>query len=400
MRPRTARPERERLTPAPELPPSLTRHAPAFVLGVLEEVLRVAPPLRAAIVHGSLGRGEFSVLETSGGPLPLSDVELVLVPRRRREAPAVRKALAGVCRRIELDSPAAGPFFGVDASVVSAAGLRRLPRWLLTFEKREGSVILGDPGVRDLIPRVTPRNIDLRESNETLVWRLLHLLHHAPACEAGWEAGEGLGPRVWAYLCYRDVLDVGTWLCPHLGILTPGLANRADALRRHPRKAEMESAFGTDFMELMDAAVAAKRDPSGFACPDVRTLHARVTELLAGALEAVTRPDAPGAALLYTQRNRPRTPFVPPWNPRRAFTLLRRRRDRVGAGRPRSMLDTGRRLVGIHRALSDGSVEPRELPAAVHDVYEGLRGFVEDVDGRLRRYDALQMWWRRFTGEH
>ncbi len=64
------------------------------------------------------------------------------------------------------------------------------------------------------------------------------------------------------------------------------------------------------------------------------------------------------------------------------------------------MLDTGRRLVGIHRALSDGSVEPRELPAAVHDVYEGLRGFVEDVDGRLRRYDALQMWWRRFTGEH
>lgn len=362
---------------------------PDWVLSHLSETFQGLPGIRALIVHGSLGRGEFTVLDRGASSVVLSDVEVVVVPRSGRKSAAVRRAVSDRLAVLTAARPSPDPFFSVDFSVCGSSCLRTLPRWFITFEKRHGSRVFGDPSSVELLPTVTAANIDLRESNETIVWRLLNLLHHMPTgLLDGRRLGEQ-GARVWAYICYRNALDFTTWLCPHLGIMTAGFQGRLEALRGADEWDRVAESFGPGLDDLLGTALTAKLslDQAPAEAP-----YADVVALLTRAFEAITRPDAPGAELLYSHRRRPRAPFLTATSPRRLASLARRWSERQGGG-PTGMSVLGKALVEAHRAVRAGELDAAGLGRAVQDFYAGTRGFLSDVERRVESWQRLQQWW-------
>jgi hypothetical protein len=248
---------------------------------------------------------------------------------------------------------------------------------------------------------VTADTIDLRESNETIVWRLLHLLIHLPAALVEGRPLTAARERVWAYVCHRNILDFTTWIAPHLGILEVGFGGRVPEILAHRRWCDLEQTFGADLGDVLTDALLWKRNPGGVEGP-VSAPYERVVSMLDTALQLIVSP-SDARSLLYQGRHRSGGPFLDLPAPRRLWTVARQRPWRLTGTEGRSsvrwtMAELGRRVTELHHSALTGTFGPRSWPRRVEALLWDLEGFLPGTERRVAYFRQLQRWWEAADG--
>ena len=206
---------------------------------VREQLSRIVDALALApgeslILLGSTPRGEFSYLRRDGRFVPLSDYEFLLVTPGAPDPSRELERSAGLAA-LEEEFAVGSPLFHVDCAPIAASRLGRLPRIVRHFETKARGVTLAGPDRLADLPDITLANLDYRDVNEIILWRLWSLLLHLPADPS---AGDD-EPRaaVLNYLACRNGLDLATWLLPWEGVLLPSFRERlAHVEERAPSK--------------------------------------------------------------------------------------------------------------------------------------------------------------------
>lgn len=232
--------------------PSLGKKPVSFVVAdllvSLSRELLLLPGVCSAIVAGSVGRGEGSVLMTDDGAVLFGDVEILLVVERRIPSPDVQQALYRAAS--STDGFAEPP--SLEVNQVPRWRLSRLPRKLFVYEAREAGRCIGGLDLRSTLPVVSAASIDRWDLNEIYLHRLEALLKaYDPVRDTRWR---------W-YGIVRNTLDVATWLLPYEGVLLPTYAMRARYLSEHPGLRFLE-AMQPGFVERMARYTAYKLNPS------------------------------------------------------------------------------------------------------------------------------------------
>lgn len=376
--------------PMPALPDGVSDQ-----LGAVTARLAGVAGVVAVVLLGSAARGELSAA-SAGGRLELfSDLELLVVTRRRLPG-AIRRALAA-----EVDQLASGwgyrsPQFHVDLVFRERARLGSLPPFVFTHELRTNGRVLCGPDVRAEIRLVTLADLDRRNTHEILMKRLWAMAEGLPKAWLAGAALDDLAARALGVTLWRNALDVPTALLPDAGILLPSYGARVARWREDPApacRAAIDTALGLDSGAFLAACLAARSraEPSTDPGED----HARVTRLIAAGL--VWAADAAGGgappadaianAILAVSR-RSRALFNErPVTPAEWLSLARqtvRIANSAGAGSALQWLRLPRKghlcagLLELHRALvAHHAVEPDT--AAARGALAGAAGWLTPV---------------------
>ncbi len=265
--------------PMPALPDGVSEQ-----LGAVTARLSGAPGVVSVVLLGSAARGELSAA-SAGGRLELfSDLELLVVTRRRLPG-AIRRALAA-----EVDGLASGwgyrsPLFHVDLVFRERARLGSLPPFVFTHELRANGRVLYGPDVRTEIRPVTLADLDRRNTHEILMKRLWAMAEALPAAWLAGAALDDLAARALGVTLWRNALDVPTALLPDAGILLSTYSARVARWREDPApacRAAIDAALGLDSGAFLAACRAARARAAPSADPSAD--HARVTRLIAAGL--------------------------------------------------------------------------------------------------------------------
>jgi len=176
----------------------------------------------SAILVGSASRGEMDVCERGETLEVRSDLELYVACRSPRR---MKHDLAPLIRTLENEYVGRWPEFHIDISWMSLRRFRCLPRWLRHFELKTNGVTLAGRDILGLVPEVGLHNLDWRELNEVVLWRLLGLVARLPA---DWLAGRAPSPPGLEHAMARSLLDVTTWGLPGMEILLPTFRQRVE----------------------------------------------------------------------------------------------------------------------------------------------------------------------------
>ena len=206
-----------------QLPSSLDLLPPLLRSIILElRTILANRGIISAILVGSASRGEMDLCERGGTLKVRSDLELYVACRSPRR---MKHDLAPLIRTLENEYVGHWPEFHIDISWISLRRFCRLPHWLRHFELKANGVTLAGRDIRDLVPEVGLHNLDWRELNEVVLWRLLGLVARLPA---DWLAGRAPSPPGLEHAMARSLLDVTTWGLPGMGILLPTFRQRVE----------------------------------------------------------------------------------------------------------------------------------------------------------------------------
>ncbi len=212
--------------------------------------------VKSVILTGSTSRGELSYSAENGGVTVFSDYELMIVAEGRVEAED-RERLRNDFRRLERKFSRT-PLFHIDFSCVSVPALRNLPPHLKHYETAKNGLVIYGEDVKPLLPRITPANLDFRDLNEILIWRLWAILLYLPAAFAD---GGKLTPEeenAFRYVVCRNLLDLPTWLLPWKGVLLASFRERAAYLNAHFPELKDGLLVDEEFRDLMNECLAGK----------------------------------------------------------------------------------------------------------------------------------------------
>jgi predicted nucleotidyltransferase len=198
--------------------------APNEVQKIISSIVKIlggAGPT-AVILTGSTARGELS-FSGVGDQLTLrSDIELYVVCDSPR---LMKESVAADIASVEFEYKDRWPEFHIDIAYLTRGQLRRLPLWIRHYEIREnGKTLVGEDVLRE-IPSVSLQNLDWRELNDVVLWRLLGIVARLPV---DWlDNKRDLSPDELQAIA-RSVLDVTTWALPGIGILLPTFHKRVE----------------------------------------------------------------------------------------------------------------------------------------------------------------------------
>jgi len=222
--------------------------------------------VRSLILLGSTSRGEFSWHGRDGRFLPLSDIELLVVTHDhfsgRRQRDMLRQ-----WEEIETSTGVDSPSFHLDCSFLNLRKLRTLPTIFRTFEtKVTGKVIAGENLLPE-IPDVSLDNIDWRDLNEILIWRLWSMWLYMPLqfIDRRGELPPDLD-RAFAYVIARNLLDLPSWMLPRAGYLLAGFGPRLSKMAEICDDLPLCKQMKSELLPLMDRCYAIKmgrEEPQG-----------------------------------------------------------------------------------------------------------------------------------------
>jgi len=236
---------------------------PAEVASVLHDIraILLLAGVRSAILTGSAARGELSYSRDGGRLVLRSDIELYVVAdnpsRARRHA---RPQLDVLERRLSAEWPG----FHVDAAFLTPRQLSGLPPYIRHYELKQNGVTLCGDDLRYAIPEIDIGNLDWRELNDTILWRLTTLLAALPTA---WIARTGPLERPRVHTLARSLLDVTLWALPGLGVLLPTFGQRIGYWSSEPGRQALEGA-PLPAPELMSACFASRLQSAFGADPD------------------------------------------------------------------------------------------------------------------------------------
>jgi len=235
----------------------------------------------AVILIGSTARGELSLTCRVGGePYLLSDYEF-LVATSSPVSPEVSVQISTQLARLECALGGGSPLFHIDVSWVTLSELRRLPRKFQIFEARTCGVSLVGEDIAHKLPIVTLDNLDFRELNEVLIWRLWALALYMPLSLLRDHQSRAL----FSYVICRNALDLVSWALPYDGVLLASFRKRADYAQSHFLDLKMCQAIDSAFLNWLDIYMRGKFDIE-FTLP-TSTLYTRVIQQFVRAVQAL-----------------------------------------------------------------------------------------------------------------
>lgn len=185
-----------------------------------------APGLQAAILTGSMARGESTFIRGPYGWETLGDCEMVLVVQSKHRLPAaaqVANAQKEIERRLELR----GLRCPVGLSPVHPRYLESLRPHIYGYELRNcGQVVWGDSRILNLIPSYAARDIPLEDGWRLVCNRMIEQLGFAGA-----DAGPGAEPPT-DYRTVKLCLDLATSLLLFCGEYAPTYRERCARLQK------------------------------------------------------------------------------------------------------------------------------------------------------------------------
>lgn len=179
------------------------------------------------VLTGSLARDEGTIVSSGGERQIAGDAEFLAIFTDGRVLPD-RELLDRLCESIEKKLLSG---FSIRCSVHVSAGhpgyLNKMSPHIFGYELRTcGRVICGDPGILDLIPKFSSRDIPAEDG-----WRLLsnRMVEHLEIA-ADLPAGECDVPARLAYHTVKMLLDMVTSVSVFLGVYEPSYRQRQSRL--------------------------------------------------------------------------------------------------------------------------------------------------------------------------
>lgn len=211
----------------------------------------------SVILVGGTSRGELSYERVGGGLRIYSDYECLVVAdgrTSRRRARELHRHFEGIRERIDGGTP----FFHIDYNYLSKRSFRGMDRTFFTFDAKSTGITVRGPDIVDELPDVTPDTIDLRESNETLIWRLWQMLLYQPLSVVSNRTTPDIWEQYFGYALCKNSLDLTTWLFPWEGRLTSSFGARVRELRDGYAEMDASNHFGESLPEFLTRCLDGK----------------------------------------------------------------------------------------------------------------------------------------------
>jgi hypothetical protein len=159
-----------------------------------------------------------------------------------------------------------------------------LKRIFWTYEVKETGITIWGEDLKDRIPDVTPKNIDLKELNELLIWRLWTIFLHTPPELLAQKNIPTEKERIFKYVLSKNTLDITTWLLPWEGYLIPSFTKRVTFIKNKYQKLDSRSFFGKNFPNFLEFCLEGKLN-LGFNVGAVKELYRQSIACFVKALE-------------------------------------------------------------------------------------------------------------------
>ncbi len=208
----------------------------------------------SVLLVGSTSRGELTCGHIVGKFTVFSDYEFFVVSRCVTVAERQRLRRAFDKLEGEFD---AGPLFHIDFNLVSEAKLTRLPRTLFTYEAKARGITIWGNDLRTKLPTVSLGNINKRELNEIIIWRLWSLLLHLPARQLR-ARGAAQSMTDYRYVVCKNALDLTSWLVPLEGKLLPSFRERVRSLTDTYTDLSCSAFMGSGFPKFLGQCLNGK----------------------------------------------------------------------------------------------------------------------------------------------
>lgn len=251
------------LADSPDLLANSGRGLPPRVQALLPQILMVlksAPGASSIVLLGSAARGEFSWTEFEGQEALFSDLEFMVVTDRHVQG-AQRDEMAARLEGLESGLGSTSPLFHIDVLYRERSRLATMPRTIFTYELRRNGQALWGEDPRHLLPDISIRDIDLRNTNEILYKRLWELLFHLPDSLVRGQPLTGLQEVQMAVLCARQALDVPTALLPHAGVLLPTYRERVSFWRENHSALIVRGPAASELAGFLTGCLAIRERP-------------------------------------------------------------------------------------------------------------------------------------------
>lgn len=213
--------------------------------------------ISSVLLIGGASRGELSYLQASKDIIIFSDYEFLLIAngRVRKE---YRDELRHYYTMLQRQIRGRSPLFHIDFDYIPSRKLTKLKRTFWTYEVKKTGITIWGEDLKDQIPEVTLQNIDLKELNEALIWRLWTIFLYTPVELLT----QGNIPTekdvVFKYVLSKNVLDITTWLLPWEGYLIPSFTRRVNFIKNKYHELDCRSLFGENFPDFLELCLDGK----------------------------------------------------------------------------------------------------------------------------------------------
>jgi len=229
---------------------------PEEIRGLLRKVIEILGGRNtlSIIALGSLPRGELSYGVKNGELELFSDIDIAII---RKGAINGEERTLLIKRLTELKSKfkPANPLFNINTEFFSLHDFRKLPFKVRFYELKKSGKILFGKELRHMIPEFTVKNLDIEDTNNIILRRLLHILLYLPR-ELFEEKENDSALDVFNYTLARNSLDIATVVLFQKGIFLSTYKERVDYIIS--KSDDFISDFGLGFSSFLTRCLKIK----------------------------------------------------------------------------------------------------------------------------------------------
>lgn len=212
--------------------------------------------VKSVLLTGSTSRGELSYLTTNNRIELYSDYEFLIISNSGVD-PSDLLRLVEAYGELE-KKYSSNPLFHIDFSYIDIKSLRRTPLQLKHYETKENGITIYGENLKHLLPDITLKNLDFKDLNEVLIWRLWAMLLYMPKNLLAGKDMVGEEEDIYKYVLYRNLLDLTTWGLPSKGVLLPSFKERISHLNTSFSNLQDEFFMDKGFLYLMNESMTGK----------------------------------------------------------------------------------------------------------------------------------------------
>ena len=211
----------------------------------------------SVILTGSTSRGELTYALRDGNLNIFSDYELLIISNGRVDKDDLARLLEEF-KGLEEEFSNGNPLFHIDCTYVSQRKLANFGTNIRTWEIRSTGALLYGRDMREEAPRVSVDNLDFKDLNEVLIWRLWAMTLYFPKSllttgDVNTDQGE-----LYKYVICRNILDLTTFLLPSCGSLLPTFKQRVEHVSQNYTSSKFNPFFDKDLPSFLNECLDGK----------------------------------------------------------------------------------------------------------------------------------------------
>lgn len=229
---------------------------PEEIQALLEKAVKIleGKDVLSIMALGSLPRGELSYRTKNGSLELFSDIDILVITKgdtNKKEQFLLREKL----KELERIFQPGNPLFDINIEFFALQEFKRLPFKVRFYELKESGKTLSGQDLRHVIPKFGLENLNVKDTNNIVRDRLLHVLLYFPR-----ELLEGkkndFSQDVFKYILARNALDITTVALFQRGIFLSTYSERVKYVVAN--SGTFVSDFGSDFPRFLTRCLKVK----------------------------------------------------------------------------------------------------------------------------------------------